>query len=183
MAAKKNIGDRYNMNIIAPNCSNTCNDNTKNIVRIINSVFHQYNYNTFLCLNDRKSRDDFETGVGAKNNKFWALLADYVNDASNIELDSFYYIDDEVYKKHIEDAELMGFKPIGCSQQSGPSCRLVIEGLVKIRGTIIGNMSRSGEHGNDPYMFAEVAIKRHNLVKTVSKFAAYFFFYELFNLS
>jgi hypothetical protein len=131
------------MNIIAPNCSNTCSNNTKNIVCIINSVFHQDNYNTFLCLNNRKSN-------------------------------SFYYIsDNEVYEKHIEVAELMGFKPIGCSQQTGPSCRLIIEGLVKIRGTIIGNMSRSGEHSNDWYMFAEVANKQQNLVKTVSKYAAY----------
>jgi hypothetical protein len=70
----------------------------------------------------------------------------------------------------------MGFKPIGCSQQTGPSCCLMIEGLVKICGTIIGNMSRGGEHGNNPYVFAEVVIKRHNLENTVSKFAAYYFF-------
>jgi hypothetical protein len=102
-------------------------------------------------------------------------LANYVNDATNFDLDNFYCIsDNEVYEKHIEDAELMGFKPIGCSK-TGTSCRLIIEASLEICGTIIDNMSRSGEHGNNPYVFFGVAMKRQNLVKTVSKFAAYFF--------
>jgi hypothetical protein len=80
------------------------------------------------------------------------------------------------YKTYVEKAESSGYKPIGCSQQTGQSCKSIIEGVVKIRGTMIANMTKSGHHDNNPYHYADLAIKRHNLVRSVSTFAAYYFF-------
>jgi hypothetical protein len=176
LAEKKSISSRYNIKSLGNN-NNSCGDNTKNIIRIINALFHPDNYETFICLNDRKTRLDFEVGVGSNNSNFWALLADYVNDASNTNLDTFELIENnEEYNTYIEQAAYRGYTPIGCSQQTGSSCRTIVEGIIKIRGTIISNMTKSGSHSNDSYEYTDVAIKRHNLVKTVSKFSAYYFF-------
>jgi hypothetical protein len=175
IAQKKSLQSRYNIGSLSYN--NSSIDNTKNIVRVINGIFHPDNFETFLSLNDRKDRTDFEYGNGPNNVNFWALLADYVNDASNESLDSFRKVDnDTTYDEYVEKAQLCGYSPIGCSQQTGISCKSMIEGVVKIRGTIIANMTKSGQHANDPYLYVDVAIKRHTLVKTVSTFAAYYFF-------
>jgi hypothetical protein len=74
---------------------------------------------------------------------------------------------------YVEQAEYCGYKPIGCCQQTGASCKTNVEGIIKIRGTIISSMTKSGQHGNNAYTYTELAIKQHNLVKTVSNFAAY----------
>jgi hypothetical protein len=91
-------------------------------------------------------------------------------------LDGFREIENPEYLDYTEQAEKEGNLPIGCSQQTGVSCKTIIEGLVKIRATMIGNMTKSGQNANDPYLYTEVAIKRQNLVRSVSKFAAYYFF-------
>jgi hypothetical protein len=157
--------------------NNSSIDNTKNIIRIINAVFHPENYDAFLCINNRKDRKDFEYGNGSNNNMFWSTIADFVNDASNVDIDSFYIIEDnDDYNKYISKATLSGQQPIGCSQQTGITCKSFIENVVKIRGTIISNMGKSGNHDSDAYVYADVAIKRHHLVKTVSPFAAYYFY-------
>jgi hypothetical protein len=80
-------------------------------------VFHPDNYERFLTLNDRKERKDFEYGNGSNNVNFWALLADYVNDAMNSELDGFRVIDNNPdYANYVKKAAEVGYTPIGCSQ-------------------------------------------------------------------
>lgn len=176
LAEKKNSTCRYNIDALASS-STSSNDNTKNIVRVINGVFHPDNFEAFLTINDRKTRKDFETGNGAKNDKFWALIADYVNDITNDELEYFRVInDDELYNMYIAEAEGTGYLPTGCSQQTGKTCKAIIDGVVKIRSTIIANMTQSGQNDNDPYQYTGAAIKRHSLVRSVSNFSAYYFF-------
>lgn len=177
LAEKKNSNNRYNIDAFASSKHQTANDNTKNIVRIVNGVFHPDNFDTFLTLNDRKSRRDFETGPGANNMNFWSLIADYVNDLNNEDLDYFRVDDnDELYKDYIKIAEDAGCLPVACSQQTGKTCKAIIKGVIKIRGTMIANMTKSGQNDNNPYMYTGLAIKRHSLVRSVSDFAAYYFF-------
>jgi hypothetical protein len=146
LAEKKSISSCYSIKTLGNN-NNSCGDNTNNIICIINALFHPDNFKTFICLNDCKTRTDFEVGVGSNNSNFWALLADYVNDASNTDLDSFALIDNNnEYNTYIEQAEYCGFIPIGCSQQIGQSWRTIVEGIIKMRGTIISNMTKSGNH-------------------------------------
>jgi hypothetical protein len=177
MAEKKNSDNRYNINALASKITVTSNDNTKNIVRVINTIFHPDNFETFLTLNDRKARSDFEVGNGANNINFWAIMADYVNDVTNEDLDKFLPMSgNEKYTEYITKAEAVGYLPTSCSQQTGVTCKGMIDGLVKIRSTMIANMTKSGENANDPYLYTAVAIKRHNLVRSVSNFAAYYFY-------
>jgi hypothetical protein len=144
LAEKKNHVSRFNIDALATK-NNSSIDNTKNIIRIINAVFHPDNYDAFLTINNRKDRKDFEYGNGSNNNVFWSTIADFVNDASNVDLDSFYFIEEnEDYNKYISKAMLSGQQPIGCSQQTGITCKSFIENVVKIRGTIISNMGKSG---------------------------------------
>jgi hypothetical protein len=62
LAEKKNCTSRYNIDALANN-PRSSSDNTKNIIRVINAVFHPDNYETFLCINDRKDRKDFEIKI------------------------------------------------------------------------------------------------------------------------
>lgn len=146
-------------------------------MRVINGVFHPDYFSTFVMLNNRKGRSDFEVGAGANNINFWSIIADFINDASNIELDNFFFIDDnEDYNKYTRKAESAGYLPVECSQQTGITCKAMIDGVVKIRSIMYSNMHKSGQNENDPFMYTTVAIKRQNLVRSVSQFAAYYFF-------
>lgn len=129
LAARKNSTDKYNIDGLGSS-KVTSADNTKIIVRIVNAVFHPDNFEAFLSLNDRKGRNAFETGLGANNNKFGSIIADFVNDVSNIDLDKFLIINATKnldYHNHVLTAEDMGFLPIRCSQQTGDSCQASIE--------------------------------------------------------
>jgi hypothetical protein len=163
LAEKKLHHKRCNIDILASSNGKPSN-NTKNIVCVINCVFHPEHFDSFLCINDRKDCQDFEFGS--------------VNDVTNFGLDKFYSIDDnEEYNHYIVRAEYSaGHLPIQCSIQTGSTCKTIIESVIKIRGTILNNMNKSGQNSNDPYLYASVAIKKHNLVRSVSPFAAYYFF-------
>jgi hypothetical protein len=93
LAAKKSSYDRYNIDALATPVNSSSADNTKNIVRVINGVFHPDNFESFLTLNNRKDRSDFEYGNGANNVNFWTIVADCVNDATNTDLDTFRLLD------------------------------------------------------------------------------------------
>jgi hypothetical protein len=108
----------------------------------INGVFHPDNYETFLTLNDRNFCKDFDYGNGSNNSNFLALVADYINDATNLQLDGFRVIID--YDNYIKTA---------CSQQTGASYKSMIEGLTKVRGTMIASMTTSSDNANDLLMY------------------------------
>lgn len=154
-------------------------ENTKNYVRVINTIFHPDFFPVFCTLNDRKDRDSFETGAGANNLSFWVSVSNFCNDWTNIDIQDFLrfdkleFVNYEFYlKKAIENKH----SPICCDQQTATSCRIMIEGLIKIRSSIIANMKQSGTNDSDPWKYTWVSIKKHSLTKTVSRFSAYYFF-------
>jgi hypothetical protein len=164
MAEKKHHATRYNINALAKTASSI--NNTKNIICVTNGGFHPDNYDSFLCINNWKDRADFEYRNGRNNNVFWSIIADLVNNASNESLDTFLIIDNnDEYNKCIDKAVVSGQQLTGCSQQTGITCKTIIKSVVKVRGTIISNMAKSGQHNNDPYLYTDIAIKRHSLVQ------------------
>lgn len=151
--AEKNGTNRYNIDGLALN-SISSGDNTKNIVHIVNAVFHPDYFDTFLTLNDRKARKDFEKGNGAKNLQFWSIIADFVNGANNIELDDFFVINEnDDYNQYVLKAERSGYLPIGSSQQTGLTCNAIINSVVKICSIILANMTKRGQHDHDPFLY------------------------------
>lgn len=157
--------------------SASSSDNTKNIIRVINAVFHPDNFESFLTLNDCKNRKDFKIGTGANILNFWGIIADQVNDHNNIDLDEFMVLSTmtEEYRKYVKIAEDSGYLPVGCSLQTGLTCKAMIKSVIKIRASVMVNMHKSGHNVNDPYVYTTLAIKRHNFVRSVSQFAAYYF--------
>lgn len=173
-------GKAYVMSNITNYTSTTAADkNTKCYIRVINVVFHPENFEIFLTLNDRKDRANFEYSDGAHNKGFWHLISDMCNDFSNQDINTFINFSSlqfDNYEYYIKDAIDKKFSPTGGNLITADACRVIIEGLIKIRGVILFNMKVSGTNDNDPMHYTEVAIRKFNLTKTVSMFAAYYFF-------
>lgn len=177
MAQKKSLGIRYLQNTVT-NC-NGAELNTKNYIRVINAVFHPDNYESFMLINDRKSRDDFETGNGSRNCVFYNNIANYYNDLMNHDLD--YFLDptdkeDDNFEQYIKEAIEDNHNPINCVQLNGLNVKAMITSLIKIRGSMIANMKQSGENEHDPMRYTQAAIKRQSYTKSVSRFSAYYFY-------
>ena len=58
---------------------------------------------------------------------------------------------------------------------TGKECKTMIRNLIKIRGTMIQNITKSGTNDNDPYNFIDFAIRKNCMVKTIHKFVMYYF--------
>jgi hypothetical protein len=180
MAQKKTMSTNYNINDATS--THNATSNTKNYIRVINACFHPDNFEPFLKINDHKDRNDFEVGNGAKNDNFWSMVSDFQNDLDNKTINNFLHIEDydsnPQYIIYLKEAIDAGHIPTGCVQQTGNSCRTIINGLIKIRGSMINNMKKSGTHSDDPWAYTVAAIGRHALTKTCSRFAAYYFYIQ-----
>jgi hypothetical protein len=124
MALKKTMMTNYSIN----EATSTLNaiTNTKNYIRVINACFHPDNFESFLKINDRKDRKDFEVGNGAKNDNFWSIISDFQNDLDNKSINNFLPIEEPLnnqpYSVYVNEAIHDGHSPSKCVQQTGQSC-------------------------------------------------------------
>lgn len=177
MGLKKNLNNVYSQSEICN--GNNADNNTKNLIRIINTVFHTEFFESFLLINDRKKRKDFETGNGIKNENFWVDVSNFCNDLLSTGLDNFLILKnlhDHLYESYIDTFIDKGYSPVNCNQQTAASCLQVILNLIKIRACMIAFMKESGKNAHDPFLYTAAAIKRTNFVRSISQAAAYYFY-------
>lgn len=127
---------------------------TNNIVRITNIVFCHDFVDSFLTLNDIKTRADHEKGQLPKN--FWADVAEAMNDCDDDDktaVDIVLNEEDERWEE-IHLLDLNNF-----DNMSATAIRKKVHQLLKVRKEMKKNMTISGEHDSDPYNFVEVAMK------------------------
>ena len=143
---------------------------TNNIVRITNIIFSHDFLESFLALNDIKTRVDHETHDLPKH--FWDDVAEAMNgsdddDSSALEVvlspqDNHF---DEIDSLNLHDFDIM----------TSSAIKKKVCMLFKIRKVIQENMTVSGEHDSDPYNFVEVAMKKVGRVG-MSLLGCYYFF-------
>lgn len=128
---------------------------TNNIVRMTNIIFSNNFLEPFLALNDIKKRIDHE--VGMLPNEFWNEVAEAMNGAledDNSPLDLVISEEDPHYGDllllDLDEYDLM----------TSEVMRKKFNMLLKVRRVMIKDMTTSGEHGNDPYNFVDVAMKK-----------------------
>jgi hypothetical protein len=143
---------------------------SSNMVRLVNVVFSHNFFESFLKLNDIKTRSDHETG--GLPSDFWADVAEALNgdaedddSATNIviSLEDPHY--DELMDLDLDDFDIT----------TSSVLRKKFNLLLKVRKVMKQNMTLSGEHDNDPYNFVDVAMKKvggTGLTKT----GCYYFF-------
>jgi hypothetical protein len=179
LAERKHTKTHYNLGNISPLRSiDTLISN--NYLRVINSIFfNDVNFSKFMLINDKKCRHYFERGNGPKEIYFWDQVASLCNNPDADLIGEFMSpsTDLEDYDKYLTEAKLDDMTP--AFNEAGfcdKSCKTIINNLVKIRARMVANMTKSGTHDSDPMEFTEAAIHKHNLVRTVHPFVAYYFF-------
>jgi hypothetical protein len=143
---------------------------TSNMVRISNIVFSHEFLDSFLKLNDTKTRADHESGEIPK--AFWKEVAEAMNASSDDDGTALQVViaEDDNHYEEIMSIELQQFDTM-----SDSAIRKKVQSLFKVRKEIKKNMSQSGEHDNDPYNFVDVAMKKVR-GPGLTKLGCYYFF-------
>jgi hypothetical protein len=143
---------------------------TNNIIRITNVIFSHNFLDSFLALNDIKTRVDHETG--GLPSDFWSDVADAVNGSSEDDGSALQVIiaDDDTHRSEILLMDLEDFDIMTSS-----AIRKKFNMLLKVRKEMKKNMTISGEHDNNAYNFIDVAMK--NVGSTgLAKLGCYYFY-------
>jgi hypothetical protein len=148
---------------------------------MINVIFSEVFVQGFLKWNDIRNRDDHETSVGSKMQKWFGavhlpmyggdnvrpdndLLDSDDNNDNNTNDDHYGTIDTFVGHKDEEMIEqyikLANLDPSDYLQISAVILRDWVTKLLKVRNVVIENMKKSGEHSDNPYDYVEVALKK-----------------------
>jgi hypothetical protein len=152
---------------------------TSNICRAVNVVFSSEFFNDFAKVNDRKARVDHEGDTTHK--AFWvraAMAYNTINTGdeldsidSNDEFCKLIYNNDDCHLydlDHNTDINLQQVDPF-----TTEAFKKKILSLFKVRMTMKKNMTKSGEHGNDPWDFVQSAMKDFT---GLTKIAVYYFY-------
>jgi hypothetical protein len=133
----------------------TSDKTTNNIIRITNIIFSHEFLDSFLALNDIKTRADHERRNLPKD--FWIDVAEAMNgseDDDDIALGIIIPPEDSHFEE-INSLELWDFDIM-----TADAIKKKVVLLMKVRKVMQQNMTVSGEHDSDPYNFVEVAMKK-----------------------
>jgi hypothetical protein len=152
---------------------------TSNICRAINVVFSSEFFDDFAKVNDRKTRADHEGDTTHK--AFWVRAATAYNsintgdDLDSLDSDDEFckivYDNDDCHLydlDHNPDINLQLVDPF-----TTEAFKKKILTLFKVRITMKKNMTKSGEHGNDPWDFIQLAMKDFT---GLTKIGVYYFY-------
>ena len=151
--------------------STTTERASNNIVRLVNIIFSNNFYDTFIKLNDIKNRRDHEERLLPDD--FWNDVAEAMNgDAAD---------DDSALKtvicpldphwEEVIDLDLNEF-----DNTTAVALRKKFNLLLKVRKVMNTNMTASGEHDSDPYNFVDLAMKSAKATSTLTKIGCYYFY-------
>ena len=143
---------------------------TNNIIRICNLIFSHEFLDNFMLLNDIKKREDHEGKNMPKN--FWQDIGEAYNfcdDVDDIATVKLLSVDDPHWDEY-ESLQLVEYDVMAAEL-----IKKKVHSLLKIRKTMQENMTKSGEHGNDPYDFVDVALKKIGK-NGLSHLGCYYFF-------
>ena len=144
---------------------------TNNIVRITNILFSSDFVDTFLSLNDNKSRLDHELGGLPKD--FWADVSEAMNISSDVDDSALKIVLSEEDPRY---EELMDLNLRECDLMTASTIKKKVNALLKVRKQIQKNMTISGEHDSDVFNFVEVAMKNIPGKSGLSLLGCYYFF-------
>jgi hypothetical protein len=128
---------------------------TNNIVHISNVVFSHEFFESFMELNDIKTRADHELHEMPKN--FWENVADTVNATDDNDTTALLVVL-PVEDMHYEEIAVLDLKQYDIITADSVKKKVMV--LLKIRKLIQENMTLSGEHDSDPFNFVEVAMRK-----------------------
>jgi hypothetical protein len=152
---------------------------TSNICRAVNVVFSSEFYNDFAKVNDRKTRADHE---GDSTHKmFWVRAAtayNTINTGDDLDsLDSedefckLVYNNDDVHLYDLDHNPEINLQQVDTFTTEAFKKKIIT--LFKVRTAMKRNMTLSGEHGNDPWDFIQVAMKE---ITGLTKIGVYYFY-------
>ena len=164
---------------------------TRILVRFIGVVFHEDYSVMYANLNNNKSRKDMESGPGAKNERFFANIAEIVND------DTSHY-----HRQLLSDSENSNYP---CTDYDSYVSELLVHTdnstpmdekvewkelksynnmLHKARSIMVDNMTVSGNHDSDPYTYTANAISQCSVKASLSQTVLFYFFMHMnFNVT
>ena len=125
---------------------------TNNIVRLTNILFSNNFLDSFLALNDIKNREDHETRK--LPNDFWNEVSEAMNGAVEDDHSPLDLVISE------EDAELLLLNLDEYDLMTSEVMRKKFNMLLKVKRVMKKDMTTSGEHDNDSYNYADVAMKK-----------------------
>ena len=143
---------------------------SNNIIRLTNVIFSHHFLESFLKLNDIKTRTNHESG--GLPSDFWTDVADALNGASEDD-DSPLKVVMSEDDPHFEEIDLLDLEEF--DQTTPAAIRKKFNLLLKVRRVMKTNMTTSGEHGNDAYEFVDVAMKTTGGTG-LTKIGCYYFF-------
>jgi hypothetical protein len=166
-------GQMYDNNWIVNPLNNVNHIRTCTTICLINAMFSEENFSELLKLNDKKTRSDYETGRGKKDENFFTMLSEMVGDAE-IDLD-FLLRDGEIEHeeawKMIEEKGING-KPTSMKTDMKYNRNKVAD-LEKVRHQVKLMMKESG-HSINFMDYITRAMKRAG-VKHMCKEEAFYY--------
>jgi hypothetical protein len=151
---------------------------------LINVIFREGFVKGFLKWKGQRNRDDHETDVGGKMQKWFGAVylamyggdnvrpdndvinsddnnGDNRNDDQYGTIDTFVgHKDEDMIEEYIKLANL---DPSDYLQINAVILRDLVTKPLKVRHVVVQNMKKSGEHSDNPYNFVEVALKKTNV--------------------
>jgi hypothetical protein len=128
---------------------------TNNIIRLTNIIFSHEFFDSFITLNDNKTRVDHETHDLPKD--FWEDITEAMNGSDDDDVTPLLIVlspDDS----HYDEVEALNLRVYDIMTSAAIKKKVMV--LLKVRREIQKNMTTSGEHDSDPYNFVEIAMKK-----------------------
>jgi hypothetical protein len=128
---------------------------TNNLIRLTNIIFSHEFFDSFIKLNDIKTRTNHERNDMPRH--FWDDVTESFNSAVDDDSTAVLIVlpTDDLHYDEVEGLNLLDFDMMTAS-----AIKKKIMLLIKVRKIVQDNMTLSGEHDSDAYNFMEVAIKK-----------------------
>jgi hypothetical protein len=128
---------------------------TNNLIRLTNIIFSHEFFDSFIKLNDIKTRTNHERNDMPRH--FWDEVTESFNSAADDDSTAVLIVlpTDDLHYDEVEGLNLLDYDMMTAS-----AIKKKIMLLIKVRKIVQDNMTLSGEHDSDAYNFMEVAIKK-----------------------
>lgn len=145
---------------------------SSNTIRLVNVLFSNNFYDSFIKLNDVKNRTDHETG-GMPSDFWWSDVAEAINGDSSDDPSPLQTIipPGNPHFDELNDLDLENF-----DNMTSEVLRKRFNLLLKVRNVMKQNMTTSGEHDSDSYNFVDVAMKKVGGANSLTWIGCYYFF-------